>query len=81
VPTISFKVSADEAQRLRRKARADNTTVSDYLRKAALGDSTPPRRKLSIKPHPVSGLPFDAGADSAPIVTRDEIAAVLADFP
>lgn len=80
MPTISFKVSAEEARQLRRKARIANVTVSDYLRKAALEKPPASRRKLLIKKHPLSGLPYDA-AGRRPTVTRDDIAAVLADFP
>lgn len=81
MPTISFKVSADEARQLRRKARKSKITVSDYLRRAALDEPPPRRRKLLVRKHPLSGLPYDAGGNRDPVVSREEIAAALADFP
>ncbi|MGH8019824.1 MAG: plasmid mobilization protein [Opitutaceae bacterium] len=81
MPTISFKVSVEEARELRRRVRAEKTTLSDYLRKSALGAKPARRRRMVIKKHPVSGLPYDAAGDGLPTVTREEIAAALAEFP
>jgi hypothetical protein len=39
------------------------------------------RRKVVIKKHPVSGLPYDAGGEGLPMVTQEQIKAALTDFP
>jgi len=81
MPTISFKVSAEEARALRRKVRAEKTTLSAYLRKTALGTSTEAPRKIVTRKHPVSGLPFNAAGTRYRVVSQEEIRAALADFP
>lgn len=81
MPTITFKVSAEEARELRRKARAARTTVSAYLRRSALGLSAEVPRKIVTRKHPVSGLPYNAAGKSYRPVSQEEIRAALADFP
>lgn len=80
MPVLSFKVDAPSARRIRASARAAKSTVSAYLRQAALGDSRRPPAKITRGKHPVSGLPFNA-ARSGRVVTEDEIRAALAEFP
>jgi hypothetical protein len=79
MPVISFKVSAEHAYHLRRTARLKRQTVSEYLRDTTKPDS-PARRRIIIKKHPVSGLPYDASPDAV-VATEEEIKAALADFP
>jgi hypothetical protein len=74
-------VSSEEARLIRRKARAQKTTLSEYLRQSALREKSRRRPKPVIKKHTVSGLPYDASGVDEPKVTRDEIANALADFP
>ncbi len=81
MPVISFKVDADTDRRIRARARAEKTSVSAYLRKAALGGDVPTLPKVRPRKHAVSGLPYNAAASSALIVAEDEIKAALADFP
>lgn len=81
MPAITFKVSPAEARQIRARARAEKTTLSAFVRSRALETPPPRRRKLSIKKHPVSGLPYDASGQGEPVVTREQIAATLADFP
>ncbi len=80
MPVLTFKVSDPEARIIRAKARAERTTVSAFLRRAALGGGD---RASSVKivrrRHPVSGLTYNAGKSQR--VTEDEIRAALADFP
>lgn len=80
MPTLSFKVSLEDARMIRAKARAENSSVSSFLRKRVL-DAKPANRKVVIKIHPVSGLPYDAGGIGQPIITHEQIKAALADFP
>jgi hypothetical protein len=79
MPIITFKVSAAEARKIRAKARAAKAgSVSDFLRKSALGEPVS-RRKPVLRKHPVSGLVYDA--TPGPAVSDEEIRAALADFP
>lgn len=78
MPTFSFKVSGDEARRIRSRARAEKKTVSAFLRKSALGEERPPA-KVVRKLHPVSGLPYNAARGR--VATDEEIRAALTDFP
>lgn len=80
MPTLTFKVSPEEARTIRAKARAEKASLSAFLRTRVL-DAKPARRKIVVRNHPVSGLPYDAGGLGRPIVTRDDIKALLADFP
>ncbi|RXK55286.1 hypothetical protein ESB00_05145 [Oleiharenicola lentus] len=80
MPVLSFKVDHKSASRIRANARAAKTSVSAYLRKAALGESDQIPAKIVRGKHPVSGLPFNAARPSR-VVTEDEIRTALADFP
>ena len=80
MPVLSFKVDDQSARRIRASARAAKTSVSAYLRKAALGGDDGKPAKIVRRKHPVSGLPFNA-AGAGRVVTDGEIRAALADFP
>jgi len=80
MPTLTFKVSPEEARAIRVKARAEKATLSAFLRTRVL-DAKPVQQKVIIKKHPVSGLPYNAGGHGHPIVTHEQIKALLADFP
>lgn len=80
MPVLSFKVDAQSARRIRAKARSAKSSVSAYLRKAALGEDGMQPAKIVRRKHPVSGLPYNA-ADTGRAVTDDEIREALADFP
>lgn len=78
MPVISFKVSAEEARRIRARARAEKTTISAFLRKSALGVETA-QAPITRGLHPVSGLPYNAAKGRN--ATEEEVRAALADFP
>jgi len=80
MPVLSFKVDPQAASQIRARARAAKSSVSAYLRKAALGDGAKMPAKIVRKNHPVSGLPFNASSSSR-LVSDEEIRAALADFP
>jgi hypothetical protein len=80
MPVLSFKVDPQSASQIRAKARAAKSSVSAYLRKAALGDGAAKPERIVRKNHPVSGLPFNASS-SGRQVSEAEIRAALADFP
>jgi len=78
MPVISFKVSPEHARHLRRSARLEYKTVSEYLR-AVTKPEAPAKRRLNIQIHPISGLPYDNSP--GPVVTDEMIKEALADFP
>ena len=80
MPVLSFKVDSQAASQIRARARAAKSSVSAYLRKAALGDGAKRPSKIIRKSHPVSGLPFNATSSARP-VSEAEIRAALSDFP
>jgi hypothetical protein len=80
MPVLTFKVSDPEARIIRAKARARRTSLSAYLRDAALGrDRKGKPSRIVRRRHPVSGLTFNAAPGRT--ATPDEIRAALADFP
>ena len=81
MPTLTFKVTPAESRQIRAKARAEKRTVSAFLRARVIDQPVAQPRKPIIKKHPVSGLPYDASGEGLPMVTHEEIAAALADFP
>ena len=83
MPVMSFKVDSQSAGRIRcQGSRGCASSLSAYLRKAALGDDRRQPVKIVRKcKHPISGLPYITAATGARVVTDDEIRAALADFP
>ena len=84
MPTLTFKVTAEEAARIRRLARREKRTLSEFLRRRAV-DAARARSDdgggYRIERSPVTGLPvMYAPTDTAP-VTPEEVRALLADFP
>jgi hypothetical protein len=80
MPVLTFKVTDPEARIIRAKARARRTSLSSYLRHAAL-DQNPKAKPTGIirRRHSASGLTFNAKRGRT--VTSEEIRAALADFP
>jgi hypothetical protein len=76
MPTLTFKVSAEEARQIRAKARAEKRSVSALLRASVL-----PQPKVVEKRHPVSGLLYDAGGAARSFVSHEQIKSLLAGFP
>lgn len=79
MPVLSFKVDRQSASRIRANARAAKSSVSAYLRKAALGEEERPPAQIVRRKHRVSGLPCNAAVGRP--VAAEEIRAALADFP
>ena len=80
MPVMSFKVDPQSAKRIRNNARAAKSSLSEYLRRSALGDSGKKPDKIVWKKHPVSGLPYNA-MDIGRTVRDAEIREALADYP
>lgn len=83
MPTLTFKVTREEAARIRRLAGREKRTVSEFLRRRALQGETAPARVggYRIERSPVTGLPVMHAPAGTPRVTPEEIKALLADFP
>ncbi len=80
MPTLTLELTAAESRALRAKARAEKQTLTAFARSRLIDKSAQPaRRKLIIKKHPVSGLPYNA--TPGPMVSQAEIDAALAEFP
>jgi len=80
MPTLTFKVTAEQDRAVRLAARQKKLSLSDYLRRAAMGEkpSAAPRVRLA-RAHKVSGLSFSG--DTGPLLTDEAIREALADFP
>jgi hypothetical protein len=79
MPTLTFKVSPEEARAIRAKARAEKRTLSAFLRARVLEKKPGHPRKLIVRKHPMSGLSYDA--TPGPPVSQAEIDACLMDYP
>ena len=77
--TLTFKVAPDDATLIRRRARAQNRSLSAYLRACALPARKPSHPKLIPKRHPVSGLWYNAAPGQAN-PTPDELREALEDI-
>jgi hypothetical protein len=78
MPVMTFKVTASEAKTIRARARAAKApSVSAFIRGAVLGASS--NLTIDRKPHPISGLPYNASPGRT--ATVEEIQSALGDFP
>jgi hypothetical protein len=81
MPTISFKVSAREAARIRELARREGLTVSEFLRRRAVSVAGDDAGDYRIVEDPVTGLPVMSGPPGRGLVSSEQIRALMADFP
>ena len=80
MPTVSFKVSADEARLMRTRARKEGVSLSEYLRRRArLATPAPSSPKLVRCPH--TGAMVFAAPEDQPPLTTEAVRELLADFP
>ena len=80
MPTLSFKVSDDEARTIRVQARKEGVSVSEYLRRRACLSMPPPQKPARIRcPH--TGALVFAAPEHLPPLTTDAVRELLADFP
>jgi hypothetical protein len=77
--TITFKVSEDEARRIRQRAKQARLSVSEYLRRRAAGveDQAP----LGTVHCEVTGAEIFAPINGSPPLTTDSVRQMLAEFP
>jgi uncharacterized protein (DUF1778 family) len=82
MPTITFKVTPREAEHIRRQARREGRTVSDFLRHRAVQPATPADSDgYRIEVSAVTGLPVMHAPKGAQVVTSEQVRALLSDFP
>ncbi|HNQ88070.1 MAG TPA: hypothetical protein PKM73_05605 [Verrucomicrobiota bacterium] len=80
MPTLTFKVTAEEARRIRMLARRQHVSVSEYLRRRA---QTRPERVQPlerVRCEYTGALIFAAAPQLAPLTT-ESVRGMLADFP
>jgi hypothetical protein len=80
MPTLSFKVSADEAVRIRRAARSKNASISEYLRASALPKAAKSVAKYRTRIDKLTGFPVTVTPPGI-TMTSEQVRAVLAEFP
>jgi hypothetical protein len=81
MPTITFKVTAREAARIRELARRERVTVSEFLRRRAVAAEPGEAGGYRIVKDRITGLPVMEGPPGNGVVTPAQIRALLADFP
>jgi hypothetical protein len=80
VKTITFKVTDEEARRIRAAARRQRLTVSEFLRRRAAGPELSPAEPELVK-CPLTGAMIFAPLADAPALTLESVKEMLADFP
>lgn len=79
VKTISFKVSEDEARHIRRQARRERLSLSEYLRRRAAGAGGVKALK-KVRCEFTGAEIFAPVPDQSPLTT-EEVHRMLTDFP
>ncbi|MCW1922853.1 hypothetical protein OKA05_09850 [Luteolibacter arcticus] len=77
--TLSFKVSEDEAREIRRQAKAAGITVSEFLRRRAMGNE--PGQAVGKVRCEFTGAEIFAPVTGAEPLTTESVREMLADFP
>jgi hypothetical protein len=80
MPTLTFKVTIDEARRIRTEARGKRMTLSEYVRRRALNGGRTPRRVRRLRCEHTGVMIFSSPAGARPLTT-ETVRDMLADFP
>ena len=81
MPTITFKVTPDEARRLRAAARGARLTLSEFVRKKVRGAPKKKKSKpLLTRCRHTGAMIFAGGPEYLPLST-EIVREMLADFP
>ena len=80
MPTLTFKVSLDEARRIRMLAKQKKTTVSDYVRQRSLQNGKTHEQVRRIRCKHTGAMIFASPAGTVPLTT-ERVREMLADFP
>jgi hypothetical protein len=77
--TISFKVSDEDARRIRRLARSERLTVSEFLRRRSVGEPSQPTVTKTRCAH--TGAKIFAPLPDEPPLTTERVREMLTEFP
>ena len=77
--TISFKVSDEDARRIRRLARRERLTVSEFLRRRSVGEPSPRAVTKTRCAH--TGAEIFAPLPDEPPLTTGRVREMLSEFP
>jgi hypothetical protein len=80
VPTITFKVSPDEARRIRAEARGKKMTLSEYIRRRALNDGKSSSQVRHVRCSHTGATIFSSPPGASPLTT-ETVREMLSDFP
>ncbi len=78
--TLTFKVTEEEARRIRRAAQREKVSVSEYLRRRAGGPAPLPMKLRKVRCSRTGAVIF-AAAPHLPPLTTESVREMLADFP
>ena len=80
MPTITFKVSDDEARRLRSKAKRSRLSLSEFVRRR-VSDTRNKKKPPLLKRCPLTGVQIFHGTPDMIPLTTGTVREMLADFP
>ena len=80
MPTMTFKVTEDDARLIRSRARKEGISVSEFLRRRASAFLPAPQKPRRIRcPH--TGAMIFAAPEHQPPLTTEAVRELLSDFP
>jgi len=80
MPTVTFKVNADEARRLRAMAKRRKLSLSDLIRQKTLSGDRASGGVRRVRCRETGARIFASAAGSTPLTTAS-VREMLADFP
>lgn len=80
MPTLTFKVTLDEARRIKSEARSKKMTLSEYVRGRALSNGKPSEPVRLVRCKHTGAKIFSSPAGARPLTT-ETVREMLADFP
>lgn len=80
VTTLTFKVTAAEARRIRKMAKAENLTLSEFLRRRMGGRTGPDLKPGLVRCTATGATVFAPFQDGAPFTT-ETVKEWMGDFP
>ncbi len=78
--TITFKVTEEEARRIRAQARKDGVSVSEYLRRRASVVEPGPEEPRRVRCRHTGAMIFSSMSGQSPLTT-ESIRELLPEFP
>ncbi len=78
--TITFKVTEEEARRIRAQARKDGVSVSEYLRRRASVVDPGPQKPRRVRCRHTGAMIFSSMGGRAPLTT-ESVREFLSEFP